>query len=213
MLAMRAVGVAPILLAAAVVAMLAACRTVPPPRAVDLGLTLDWPSRRALLQDLRDYECAGRVAVAASGQGFNAQFTWRQSGAAARLSLRGPLGTGGLEVRVAGDALTMRLADGRHLDGDAARAELERTIGAALPVRALGYWLLGAPSPEVQNLETLAASATGLPAQLAALEQQGWRVQYTAHAELPRQMTLTGGGSRVRVVVERRDWLPVSPAR
>lgn len=186
----------------------AACRTVPPPRTVDLGLTLDWPARRAWLQEMRDYECAGRVAVAASGQGFNAQFTWRQSGDTARLSLRGPLGTGGLEVRVDGDAVSMTLADGRRLDGEAARAELERTIGAALPVRALGYWLLGVPSPATQNQETVASLATGPPAQLAALEQQGWRVQYAAYAELPRQMTLTGGGSRVRVVVERRDWAP-----
>lgn len=216
MVAIPAVRLAVHLAAFMMLLALTSCRTLPPPVGIDLGLALDWPARRALLQQLRAYECAGRVAVAAAGAGFNAQFSWRQSGDAAQLTLRGPLGTGGMEVRIAGDAVSMTLADGRRLDGEAARAELERTIGAAIPVRALGYWLLGVPMPAAEYQETLATrppDPTDHPAQLAVLEQQNWRVQYLVHAGLPRQLTLTGGASRVRLVVERYDWASESSSR
>ena len=64
---------AALLLAVAACALVSACSTLPPSAAAaDLGLTSAWPQRRALLQQLRSYECAGRVAVSAPGQGFNA---------------------------------------------------------------------------------------------------------------------------------------------
>jgi outer membrane lipoprotein LolB len=195
------------LLLAMICAALAACRTLPPATTTaDLGLSADWPQRRALLQALRQYECVGRVAVAAAGEGFNAQFTWRQSGAAAQLTLRGPLGAGGLVVRASGSQIAVQMADGRMLDGDAARVEMERAIGAPLPITDLGYWLLGLAQPDGAASETLAPAVAGQPAQLGSLEQQGWRVEYQAHSGVPRQMTLTRGLARVRLVIERWDW-------
>lgn len=189
-------------------ALIGACRILPPAVPVaDLGLAAAWPQRRALLQQLQSYECAGRVAVSAPGQGFNAQFVWRQSGDSAQLNLRGPLGAGGLIVDASGAQLALRSADGRQFDGDAARAELERAIGAPLPVAALGRWLLGAPQPGDPATETLAQPMDSQPAQLSALEQQGWRVEYQPHGGVPRLITLTAGATRVRLVVDRWDWM------
>ncbi len=189
--------------------LVSACRTLPPATApvADLGLTAPWPQRRALLQQLQTYECAGRVAVSAPGQGFNAQFVWRQTADSAQLNLRGPLGAGGLIVTASGAQLALRSIDGRQFDGDAARAELERAIGAPLPVTALGRWLLGVPQPGNAATELLALPVTGQPAQLGALEQQGWRVDYQPHSGVPRLITLTTGGTRVRLVVDRWEWM------
>lgn len=199
---------AALLLAAATCALVSACRTLPPSApAADLGLTAAWPQRRALLQQLQSYECAGRVAVSAPGQGFNAQFVWRQSGESAQLNLRGPLGAGGLIVTASGPRLALQSTDGRQFDGDAARAELERAIGAPLPVAALGRWLLGVPQPQDAATETIAPVISGQPAQLSALEQQGWRVEYQPHGGVPRLITLTAGQTRVRLVVDRWEWL------
>lgn len=199
---------AALLLAAAACTLVSACRTLPPSApAADLGLTAAWPQRRALLQQLQSYECAGRVAVSAPGQGFNAQFVWRQSGDSAQLNLRGPLGAGGLIVTASGKQLALQSTDGRQFDGDAARAELERAIGAPLPVATLGRWLLGVPQPDNAATETIAPVITGQPAQLSALEQQGWRVEYQPHSGVPRLITLTAGGARVRLVVDRWEWM------
>ena len=198
---------AALLLAAAACALVSACRTLPPSAAAaDLGLTSTWPQRRVLLQQLQSYECAGRVAVSAPGQGFNAQFVWRQSGDSAQLNLRGPLGAGGLIVTASGKQLALQATNGRQFDGDAARAELERAIGAPLPVATLGRWLLGVPQPDSAATETLALLVTGQPAQLSSLEQQGWRIEYQPHSGVPRLITLTTGGTRVRLVVDRWEW-------
>ena len=189
--------------------LVSACRTLTPVSvpAADLGLTAAWPQRRALLQQLQAYECAGRVAVSAPGQGFNAQFVWRQAADAAQLNLRGPLGAGGLIVTASGARIALQSTDGRQFDGDAARAELERAIGAPLPVAALGRWLLGVPQPGNAATETLAPLVNGQPAQLSALEQQGWRVDYQPHSGVPRLITLATGGTRVRLVIDHWQWL------
>ena len=199
---------APLLLATVVCTLVSACRTLPPATAptADLGLTATWPQRRALLQQLQAYECAGRVAVSTPSQGFNAQFLWRQAGGSAQLNLRGPLGAGGLIITTSGAQIALQSTDGRKFDGDAARAELERAIGAPLPVVSLAYWLLGVPQPGNSATETLAPIVTGQPAQLRALEQQGWRVEYQPHSGVPRLITLTAGGTRVRLVVDRWEW-------
>lgn len=187
--------------------VLVACRTPPSARPpADLALSADWPQRRLLLQQLRQFACSGRVAVSANGQGFNAQFNWQQMAGDAELSLRGPLGAGGLIVQSRAGELALQAADGRKFDGAAARAELERAIGAPLPIGALGYWLLGVPQPDVGVTETVAAAVAMQPAQLAALRQQDWQVDYQTHAGLPRQMTLTSGSTRVRLVIERWEW-------
>lgn len=180
----------------------AGCRTLPP-AALDIGAGLAWPQRELLLQQLRRYECAGRVAVAADGQGFNAQFTWQQLDERARLSVRGPFGSGGFQLDAQGDSLRLQLADGTVFDGDRARAELERTIGAPLPVAALGFWLLGAPQPEYPASSALADTTADRPTQLARLEQRSWVIAYQPHGGLPRQLSLQGGAARVRLVVER----------
>lgn len=173
-----------------------------------LALKADWPERERVLQSLRRFECIGRVAVSAAGQGFNAQFTWRQDGATAQMTLRGPFGAGSLAMHAVGDAIQLELADGRKLDGDAARAEFERTIGALLPAAALGYWLLGAAQPEYPAERTLAAPDGGRPSQLSALAQRTWRIDYRQHDGLPRQLTLTGGDARVRLIVDSWNWAP-----
>jgi outer membrane lipoprotein LolB len=183
-------------------ALAAGCRTLPPP-ALEIGVALDWPAREKLLQQLRRFECAGRVAVAAADQGFNAQFTWQQQDERSRLSVRGPFGSGGFQLEAQGDSLRLQLANGAQFDGDRARAELERTIGAPLPVAALGFWLLGTPQPEYPASSALAAAGVGQPPQLARLEQRSWVIAYQPHGGLPRQLSLQGGAARVRLVVER----------
>ncbi|MCS6947793.1 MAG: outer membrane lipoprotein LolB, partial [Steroidobacteraceae bacterium] len=156
-----------------------------------------------------EFTAQGRLAVAADGQGFQAQLHWLQQGDTAEVSLQGPLGVGGVHLRLIGERLQLRLSDGRQVAGDAALAELERRVGAALPLAALRYWLLGVPQPGAPAFEELLDRHSGkrpLPAQLAALEQYGWRASYPPHAGLPRQLRLEGGSAIVRVAIDHWRW-------
>ena len=82
-----------------------------------------------------------------SGQGFSASLRYQQSLGSSNLALDGPLGIGGLRVELDGEDISIATSRGEKLDGEAARAELERRLGFALPLAELRWWLLGIPAP------------------------------------------------------------------
>ena len=188
--------------------LIAAC--APLPRAAPgaaASIVTPWAARRAELQSVAAFALRGRVAVAASGQGFNANVRWEQSGERALIALDGPFGAGGLRVALDGPEFALTTSRGEQLDGLAARDALERQLGFALPVEAMRYWLLGVPAPGQPAVERL---DDGL-GRLAGLAQGGWQVDYpdyaqTADGPRPRRLTATRGEARMRVVVE--SWYP-----
>jgi outer membrane lipoprotein LolB len=184
----------------AVLAALAACRSVPPRAAPS-----SWEVRRPQLQALAHFELRGRVAVAAAGEGFNASLRWIQQGTHAQLTLEGPLGVGGAQVIAAGDELTLVTPHGEQLDNAAAHAELAARLGFDPPLSSLRYWVLGVPDPAQPSTEALDPDQQ----RLAALTQSGWHIDYVSYGvaaggSLPARLTLQRDAVRVRLLVD--DW-------
>src|SRR5215472_13625925 len=90
-------------LGTAALAVLAGCRTLPPAPPPSAS----WEVRRPQLQSLTHFQLRGRVAVAAGGEGFNANLHWTQDGARSEVTLEGPLGVGGAQLTATGDELTV----------------------------------------------------------------------------------------------------------
>ena len=188
-------------LGAALLAVLAGCRTLPP--APPAGES--WELRRPQLQSLEHFALRGRVAVAAGGEGFNASLRWTQEGNRSQVTLGGPLGVGGAKLTASGDDLTVITARGERIESEAAHAELAARLGFDPPLSSLRYWVLGVPNPGQPASESLD------PAQqrLAALTQAGWHVEYQSYTSangeaLPARMTLQRDAVRVRLLVD--DW-------
>jgi outer membrane lipoprotein LolB len=186
-------------LGAAALAVLAGCRTLPP--APPPGAS--WEARRPQLQSLTHFQLHGRVAVAAGGEGFNANLHWTQDGARSEVTLEGPLGVGGAKLTATGDELTVVTSSGERVESAAAHAELAARLGFDPPLSSLRYWVLGVPDPTQPSTESLD------PAQqrLSGLTQAGWHVQYqsyeSAGAEaLPARMILQREAVRVRLLVD-----------
>jgi len=180
-------------------AALAACRTVPP----TLPPGTAWEVRRPELQARDHFQLTGRVAVAAGGEGFNANLRWTQDGARSQLTLEGPLGVGGAQVTASGDDLTLVTSRGEHIDSEAAHAALATRLGFDPPLASLRYWVLGVPDPSQPASESLD------PAQqrLSSLTQDGWRIDYQGYASangqaLPARLTLQRDSVRVRLFVD-----------
>src|ERR1700712_1626367 len=163
------------LLWAAVVVMLASCRTVPVQHAAP-GPAQSWEARRPQLQARDRFELKGRVAVATGNDGFNARLRWMQSGKQTHMSLDGPLGAGGVQVTSDGSAVSIVTSRGDRLENDAAKAELTNRLGFDPPIDSLRYWVLGVPEPGHPAQESLDAQQ-----RLSALEQDGWQIQYTGY--------------------------------
>jgi len=197
---------APAALAAVVaLGLLAGCRT-PPPHPSGPGADAPWPEQRSALEKLESYGLAGRVAVAANGQGFSGSLRYAQQPRRAEVSLDGPLGIGGLRIAFADEEMSLQTSRGEKLDGVAARAELERRLGFELPLSEMRWWLLGIPAPGQVELEADAASG-----EIHGFIQNGWRVSINSRApglgfSLPQRLTAERAGARMKLVVER--WQP-----
>jgi outer membrane lipoprotein LolB len=152
---------------------------------------------------LTQWTAKGRIALTAQGEGGSGSFVWQQRSERTELAVRGPLGAGGLSIVTDGATLQLDDGSGQPLDGDAARAALERRLGARLPLSELRYWMLGVPAPETM---APAQPATG---SVAGFTQAGWVITYEAFQpagnwSLPARLTATTGDARVRIVVD--DW-------
>lgn len=200
--------VAPRLVNAVLLALLAGCRTVPPPAPAVTGPGADapWPEQYAALATVENYRLTGRVAVAANGQGFSASLRYRQQPQRADLSLDGPMGIGGMRMEFDERELSVTNSRGETLGGAAARAEIENRLGFELPLAELRWWLLGVPSPAAPARKN---QHDGGP--IADFLQNGWHVSITARApglgfSLPRRLTVEREGARMKMLVE--SWNP-----
>jgi outer membrane lipoprotein LolB len=194
------------LAALAVLAMLGGCRTVPPPAAIPgPGADAPWPEQRSALEKLDRYALNGKVAVAANGQGFTASLRYAQQPTRADLALDGPLGIGGMRIALEEHSLGVTNSRGEALDGEAARAEIERKLGFELPLDELRWWLLGLPAPGQSDAD---AADSG---EIRGFVQNGWHVAINTRApalrfSLPQRLTAERGGARLKLFIER--WQP-----
>jgi outer membrane lipoprotein LolB len=183
-------------------AALAGCRTLPPAAP---ATTAPWPERRPQLQSLAHFQLKGRVALSASGSGFNANLRWSQEQARSQIALEGPLGVGGMQIIANGTDLDVVMPHGERISNQAARAELTARLGFDVPIERLRYWVLGVPDPAQPAEEAVDASGQ----RLTSLVQDGWHIDYDEYTSasgqtLPARLTLQREAVRVRLLVE--DW-------
>jgi len=167
-------------------------------------------SRTADPEQLTQWMAKGRIALAAQGEGGSGSFVWQQRSERTELTVRGPLGAGGLALVTDGAMIELSDGAGQPLDGEAARAELERRLGVKLPLAELRYWMLGVPAPDGPGRGPVQTSSGSVP----GFVQGDWVVSYEelkhqAGWNLPARLTATTNGARVRIVVD--DWILPSP--
>jgi len=190
--------------AIALAVMLAGCRTAPPAKVIGPGADAPWPEQRAALEKLDAYSLTGRVAVVANGEGFSGTLRYQQQPHRSDLALDGPMGLGGVRVALEGEELSIDTSGGDHLDGGAARAELEKQLGFSFPLAELRWWLLGVPAPGESTVDEVNGA-------ISVIEQVGWRISIDARApalgfSLPQRLTATREGARMKLLVDR--WQP-----
>jgi outer membrane lipoprotein LolB len=161
-----------------------------------------YPERRSYLEQLDGWSLRGRIAVDTGEQAFQGSFQWQQSMDSLDLSIRGPLGTGVLQVAGPSDHLTVR-ARGETWELTDPESELSALLGWWLPVRSFSAWLLGFPDPEFAAETTLGPGDA-----LQSLAQRRWNLTYESYRLadgilLPRRIDLAHQDLELRVIVDR----------
>jgi len=192
----------PLLAVLACALLVTGCATTPVggvagSRTVDPGQLTQWMAK-------------GRIALSAQGEGGSGSFVWQQRSERTELTVRGPLGAGGLALVTDGETIELADGTGKPLDGEAARAELERRLGVKLPLAELRYWMLGVPAPGRPGSGPVQVSTGSVP----GFVQGGWVVSYEelkpqAGWSLPARLTAATSEARVRIVVD--DWILPAP--
>ena len=186
-------------LGAAVLGLVAGCRTLP----VVSPVVVSWDERRPQLQAREHFDLTGRVAIAVGDQGVNANLQWTEVGARSQVTLEGPLGVGAVRISAEGDDLEIVNASGQHLDSDAAHAELAARLGFDPPLKSLRYWIQGVPDPASASTETLEPGQQ----RLQDLSQGGWSIHYASYVLvagewLPARLSVQRDSVRVRLLVD-----------
>jgi len=166
-----------------------------------------FPERQSYLQQLDGWSLRGRLAVNTGEQAFQGSFQWEQTLDALDLSIRGPLGTGVLQVTGPAHNLTVR-ARGETWDLTDPESELSALLGWWLPVRSFSAWLLGFPDPNFAADTTI-----GPDDALQTLEQRRWNLNYESYRVadgvlLPRRIDLVYQDLELRVIIDR--WQSIS---
>ena len=180
------------------------CATLAPPSpTVGAGKTPD-PA------ELTQWVARGRLALTAGDEGGSGSFVWQQRSERTELTVRGPLGAGGLRIVTDGSMLQVEDGAGQPLDGDAAREAIERRLGVRLPLEPFRYWMLGVPAPSAVAEPAVAGSVA------SGFSQAGWTVTHEAFQSvgpwsLPTRFSATTAETRVRVVVDDWQLVPGAP--
>ncbi len=187
----RAPLVLPAMAAAAIVA-LSGCAGLQPQ-----GPSTSNAATAVTAQTSRAYH--GRFSVQyvdQNGQQRNAygNFDWRETGDTVTLQLRSPLGQTLAIVTSSPASATLELPNRQPLTADNVSTLMQNSLGFALPVEGLRYWLQPSAAPTSQ------AKTTPDPQQetrLKEIQQDGWTIDYLAYADAPAT-----GVKRVNLVRE-----------
>lgn len=159
-----------------------------------------WSDHLAQVQGLNGWQLSGRLALRAADEGWHASLDWRQDAGEYRMRIRGPLGSGSVQLQGDADRVLLRTDDG----GEAMAANPERLLynelGWRVPVSSLRYWVTGvpAPGPARRQLDE--------QGHLARLWQDGWDIRFLDYARiggvaLPGKVFASQGDAEVRLVI------------
>jgi outer membrane lipoprotein LolB len=130
----------------------------------------------------------GRFAVQyndQNGQQRNAygNFSWQETGDTVTLQLLNPLGQTLAIVTSSPSSATLELPNRQPQTATNVAELMQNTLGFALPVEGLRYWLQPSPAPTSRARTTMDSSSEN--GRLKEIVQDGWTIDYLAYADAP----------------------------
>lgn len=149
------------------------------------------------------FDILGRVLASSEGRAFSANFRWRHAAADNEIWLMTPVGQTLAYIVADANGATLTAADQQEYRALSVEGLTRQALGWPLPLAQLQHWIRGGTVPD----SALAAVTRDTFDRLSSLEQAGWRIRYVyseTGGRLPRQVELTQGGQRIRMVID--EW-------
>ncbi|HYG06978.1 MAG TPA: lipoprotein insertase outer membrane protein LolB [Stenotrophomonas sp.] len=193
-------------------ALLSACAsTGPRPAAPAAALPVSAQARQieaerqAWLRAHPDWSFQGRAAISKGRNGGSGRVDWRQTGREYRIQLSAPVTRQSWVLSGDGATGQARLegVDGGPRAGNDAQEVLYQATGWQIPVEGLPAWVRGLVD---DGQPGVLLDGEGRP---AALEQDGWQVQYQewfppqdGRPALPKRIEARNGDAKVRLLLD-----------
>jgi outer membrane lipoprotein LolB len=110
-------------------------------------------------------------------------FDWKETGDTVTLQLRNPLGQTLAIVTSSPSSAMLELPNRAPQTADNVSQLMQNTMGFALPVEGLRYWLQPSPAPTSRARTTMDSSSGS--GRLKEIKQDGWTIDYVAYADAP----------------------------
>ena len=182
--------------AAAALAFIAGCASLPPPTDVTAAHRPQAPR----------FELAGRIAASDGERSANGVLHWQHGAEQDVWTLSSPLGQiVARVVRTPFDAWLETSSNERHAADDV-QTLISHLLGVQAPASSLPYWVQAIPAPGARVLQR---DAFGRPARIT---DQGWLIDYVRYQSdaadaAPRRIDAQWADNRLRLVIDR--WTPL----
>nr|WP_305888743.1 lipoprotein insertase outer membrane protein LolB [Methylomonas sp. SURF-2] len=149
------------------------------------------------LQQQKNWEFEGRLALANDKDSVSVSINWRHSEFQDQIELVGPLAQGRLRIAVTPERVELDDGENRRVFNGSADVVLSEQLGVDLPVSSLKFWVLGVNDPGQDYIE-----------QPEGFYQGKWLVRYremqTVNADtLPKKMTAEKDKARIKLIVDQ----------
>lgn len=164
-----------------------------------------WNKRVQSMKEVDQWELRGRLAVKTSKRGETVNMHWVREGADQRISLYGPLGSGGVILTLDEDGAMLRNDKGETFHDDSAEALLSRVAGWRVPFRDLQHWVLGVAAPGDGFEKDLDRWG-----RLTELTQNGWNIEVTEYhyydgRDMPRKLVMNALPGTEHIIDDQAD--------
>lgn len=173
------------------IVLLAACSSVTerPASVFDL-------SQRGGLYGIRSWGFTGRLALISEQDSWSASIAWRHVPGKEQIELAGPLGQGAARIELTNSMVTIDKGGGDIQSSENPEAFISQQLGMPVPLRSMGYWVLGLVMPEQESQPMV-----------DGFLQNGWYVDYrelqvVGLQTMPRKMTVMNDKVKLKLVID-----------
>lgn len=159
--------------------------------------------RSSRLSLLESWTTSGSVGISYRGKTDIGTFVWRQSGLNYDFRTYGPLNAVSIRIEGRPGRATLWKNANSSRSASSPEALMRQEMGWFLPLSNLRFWSRGLAAPGVVGQKRYDEFG-----HLTLLQQQGWTINYqryqaVADKDLPRNVVMTHGDLRVKIIFKR----------
>jgi outer membrane lipoprotein LolB len=154
-------------------------------------------SDRGAAEKIKSWNFEGRIAVILKDDTWSGSMNWDQISELGVIKISGPLGQGGLEIRITQGNLSINDGESVFEYSDEDEESIVNELGFYVPIRSLSYWVRGLVNPDFDFTEAD-----------QGFMQSGWLVQFKAMQSsvvglMPHKVFLTNESVRLKLIVDQ----------